>query len=401
MGPLNGIKVVELGGIGPGPMCAMLLADLGATVLRIDRTADADVGIKRALRHSLVLRNREAVSLDLKQPAAVDLVLRLVEGADALIDPFRPGVIERLGLGPTVCHARNPLLVIGRMTGWGQTGPLAQAAGHDLNYLALSGLLHAIGRAGQPPTPPLNLVADYGGGALFLALGLVSAILEARRSAQGQVVDAAMFEGAASLGTLFYGSHAAGEWDRRRGHNYLDSGAPYYDVYACADGKWLALAAIEDRFYAALIAGLGLDAASLPERKQREHWAALRAVLARRISERSRDAWEKVFEGIDACVSPVLDFDEAPHHAHALARGSFIVIDGVQQPAPAPRFSRSGLGVPRAPQSPRNEQVQESLAGWLPAAEIASWQSRGVLTPLPPIGPASASTPAPTPSPAR
>ena len=393
MGPLNGIKVVELGGIGPGPMCAMLLADLGATVLRIDRTADADVGVKRALRHSLVLRNREAVSLDLKQPAAIDLVLRLVEGADALIDPFRPGVIERLGLGPAVCQARNPRLVIGRMTGWGQTGPLAQAAGHDLNYLALSGLLHAIGRAGQPPTPPLNLVGDYGGGALYLALGLVSAMLEARRSAQGQVVDAAMFEGAASLGTLFYGSHAAGEWDSRRGHNYLDSGAPYYDVYACADGKWLALAAIEDRFYAALVTGLGLDAASLPDRKQREHWAALRAVLARRIGERARDAWATVFEGTDACVSPVLDFDEAPHHPHAVARGSFIEVDGVQQPAPAPRFSRSSLGVPKAPQSPRNGQVQASLAAWLPAAEISSWQARGVLTPLPPVASASATSP--------
>ncbi len=384
MGPLKGVKLVELGGIGPGPMCAMLLADLGATVLRIDRTVEADLGVKRELRYSLALRNRDAVSLDLKQPAAVGLMLRLVEGADGFIDPFRPGVTERLGLGPEACRSRNPRLVYGRMTGWGQTGPLAQAAGHDLNYIALSGVLHAIGREGQPPTPPLNLVGDYGGGAMLLALGMVSAILEARQSGQGQVIDAAMAEGAATLATMFYGSHAAGQWDSRRGRNYLDSGAPYYDVYVCADGKWLSVAAIEGRFYAALLAQLGLDPAGLPDRTQREHWPQLRDVLAQRIATRTRDEWAQIFDGSDACVAPVLDFDEAPRHPHAEARGSFVEIDGVLQPAPVPRFSRTAPDEPRPPQSARNEDAHASLAGWMAAEEITEWQRRGVLAPLAP-----------------
>ena len=373
MGPLNGVKVVELGGIGPGPMAAMLLADLGATVLRIARTAEVDIGVRRELRYSLVLRNRDAISLDLKQPAAVALVLRLVEQADGLIDPFRPGVIERLGLGPEVCHARNPRVVIGRMTGWGQTGPLASSAGHDLNYIALSGVLHAIGRAGQPPTPPLNLVGDYGGGALYLAFGMVSAMLEARQSGRGQVVDAAMFEGAASLATLFYGLHAGGQWAEPRGRNYLDSGAPYYDVYACADGKWLSVAAIEDRFYAELLQRLGLDAAALPERADPANWQALHGVIADRIRLRSRDAWAEVFDGSNACVAPVLDFDEAARHPHATARGSFVDVEGVTQPAPAPRFSRSVPDRPRPPQSPRNADVQASLAAWLAPDEVTAW----------------------------
>ena len=382
MGPLNGIKIVELGGIGPGPMCAMLLADLGATVLRIDRTADVDLGTKRELRYSLVLRNRDAIALDLKQPAAVEMVLRLIDTADALIDPFRPGVIERLGLGPDVCLARNPRLVIGRMTGWGQTGPMAKAAGHDLNYIALSGVLHAIGREGQPPSPPLNLVGDYGGGALYLALGLVSALLEARQSGHGQVVDAAMSEGAASLATLFYGMHASGDWDARRGTNSLDSGAPYYDSYRCADAKWLSVASIEERFYVELLEKLGIDAATVPDRSDRAQWPALRKVLGARIAGRTRDDWMSVFDGSDACVAPVLDFDEAPRHPHARARGSFIEVDGIVQPAPAPRFSRTVPDTPRPPQPAHNRDVRSALRAWLPPDEVAQWQARGLLAPL-------------------
>lgn len=381
MGPLKGVKVIELGGIGPGPMCAMLLADLGATVLRIDRTAEADVGTKREARYSLVLRNRETIALDLKQPGAAELVLRLVDSADGLIDPFRPGVLERLGLGPQTCLARNPRLVFGRMTGWGQDGPMAPLAGHDLNYIALSGVLHAIGRQGQPPTPPLNLVGDYGGGALYLALGMLSAIIEARQSGQGQVVDAAMFEGAASLATLFFGTHAAGQWDERRGQNYLDSGAPYYDVYACADGKWLSVAAIEERFYVELLQKLDLDPAAMPDRTERSQWGALRSVLAQRIATRTRDEWAQVFKSSDACVAPVLTFGEAPQHPHAMARGSFVEVDGITQPAPAPRFSRTPPGLPTPPRAPDNADIQASLTSWLTAQEVIEWQQRGLLAP--------------------
>jgi len=382
VGPLHGIRIVELAGIGPAPLCAMLLADLGATVLRVDRAGNAEVGVARELRHSLVLRNREAVALDLKQPEAAALVLELVAQADALLDPFRPGVIERLGLGPDVCLARNPRLVIGRMTGWGQDGPLAARAGHDLNYIALSGALHAIGRAGQPPTPPLNLVGDYGGGAMFLALGVVSAILEARRSGQGQVVDAAMYEGAASLSTLFYGIHASGQWDPRRGHNYLDSGAPYYDCYACADGKWLSVAAIEQRFYDELLDKLALRAAGLPSRDDRANWPALREAISARIATRTRDAWAELFKDSDACVAPVLDFDEAPQHRQARARQAFIEVDGVQQPAPAPRFSRTVPARPTPPRPADNADLARSLEGWLDAGRIAHWRDRGLLAPL-------------------
>lgn len=380
MGPLAGVKIVELAGIGPGPMCAMLLADLGATVLRVDRTQAVELGGRRSLRHSTVLRNREAIALDLKRPDAVALVLRLLEGADALIDPFRPGVLERLGLAPGTCLARNPRLVVGRMTGWGQTGPLAMAAGHDLNYIALSGVLHAIGRKGQPPTPPLNLVGDYGGGALYLALGLVSALLEAGRSGHGQVVDAAMCEGAASLAGLFYGAHAAGEW-QARGDNYLDGGAPYYDVYACADGRWLSVAALEERFFLQLMQGLALDPATLPDRRDPANWPALRERMAARIATRTRDEWAATFEGLDACVAPVLDFDEAPRHPQARARGSFVEVDGVVQPAPQPRFSRSRPGQPGAPRPADNADPAASLAGWLSADEIRQWLGHGILQP--------------------
>ena len=381
MGPLRGIRVIELGGIGPGPLCAMLLADLGARVLRIDRVGESDLGTRRPLRYSLVLRNRPAVALDLKDPAAVALVRRLARDADGLIDPFRPGVLERLDLAPATLLAENPRLVVGRMTGWGQTGPMAKLAGHDLNYIRLAGVLNAVGRRDAPPTPPLNLIGDYGGGAMVLALGMLAALLEARGSGQGQVVDAAMFEGAAALAMLFWGAHASGEWHPERGTNYLDSGAPWYDSYRCADGKWLAVAAIEERFYGNFVRGLGLDPATLPARLP-EHQEALRDIFATRIATRGRAAWMEVFGRLDACVGPVLDFDEAPRHPQAVARGSFVTLDGVTQPAPVPRFSRTPPATPTPPQAADNRALDRTLSGWLTAGEISAWQARGILTPV-------------------
>ncbi len=381
-GPLKGIKVVEIAGIGPGPMCAMLMADLGASVLRINRTVETDLGVKRELKHSLTLRNRDAVSVDLKQAGATDFVLDLIAQADGLIDPFRPGVLERLGLGPQPCLARNPRLVYGRMTGWGQDGPMAQAAGHDLNYIALTGVLNAIGREGQPPSPPLNLLGDYGGGALYLAFGMTSAMLEARSSGLGQVVDAAMFEGAASLATQFHGLVASGGWGLLRGTNYLDGGAPYYDCYPCSDGKWLSVAPIEERFYREFLQKLELDPSQLPDRSQRSQWPALRNLFATRIASKTRDEWAAIFQGSDACVAPVLDFLEARQHPHALARGSYVEVDGVVQPAPAPRFSRTPANMPGPPRSARNEDAAASLAGWMSPQQVAQWQERGLLKPL-------------------
>lgn len=381
-GPLKGLKVVELAGIGPAPLCAMLLADLGATVLRIDRPTATELGVKRELKYSLVLRNRNAIALDLKQPDAAAFVLELLEGADVLLDPFRPGVIERLGLGPEECWARNPRLIIGRVTGWGQDGPMAKRAGHDLNYIALSGVLHAIGRADQPPTPPLNLVGDNGGGAMFLALGILSAIFETRQSGQGQIVDAAMSEGAASLATIFYGIHASGEWDQRRGYNYLDSGAPYYDCYPCADGKWLSVASIEERFYLELLKKLGFDPPLLPDRADKSQWPQLRKIIGDRIAERTRDEWSEIFKDSDACVAPVLDFDEAPRHPHAQFRGSFVEVEGVVQPAPAPRFSRTPAAKPTAPRPADNQDLERSLSGWLKPERLRQLQQSGLLTPV-------------------
>lgn len=378
MGPLAGIKVVELGSIGPAPMAAMLLADLGATVLRVERPGSSDLGMQRPRRYTPVLRGRRAVAVDLKSRPGADFVLRVVESADALIEPFRPGVAERLGLGPDTCLSRNPRLVYARMTGWGQRGELAHAAGHDLNYLALTGVLNAIGRAGQPPTPPLNLVGDYGGGSLYLCLGLLAGVLEARSSGRGQVIDVAMVDGVASLATLMYGMHAGGLWNPARGTNYLDGGAPYYDVYACADERWIAVAAIEDRFYERLLEGLGLDGSRLPARGDPESWPDLRRTFAKRFRARARDEWCAVFAPLDACVSPVLDFDEALANPHLREREVFVDVDGVSQPAPAPRFSRTGADAPSPPEPPRADDVHETLTGWLSETEIDALASNGV-----------------------
>jgi alpha-methylacyl-CoA racemase len=380
LGPLAGIKVVELAGIGPGPMCAMLLADLGATVLRVDRPEPSDLGIKRPLRYDLLLRGRKSLALDLKHPAGKALAARLIERADALIEGFRPGVTERLGLGPDDCLARNPRLVYGRVTGWGQEGPLAHAAGHDLNYIALVGALHAFGRRGQPPTPPLNLLGDFAGGALYLAFGLVCGLLEARHSGRGQVVDAAMVDGTASLMTAFHGMVASGLGSHERGTNFNDTGAYFYEAYECADGRWISIAAIEGKFHAELLRRLDIDPATMPPQMDREQWPEAKARLAQLFKTRTLDEWCELLEGTDACFAPVLTTDEAPHHPHLAARGTYIEIDGIVQPAPAPRFSRSVPGLPIPPQPPsRRDDAERALADWLEPAEIAQLRAAGTL----------------------
>jgi alpha-methylacyl-CoA racemase len=360
MGPLTGVRIVEFAGIGPGPMAAMLFADLGAEVVRVDRTTASDLGIGMLAKFELLHRSRPSIAVDLKHPEGIALAIELIEKADALIEGFRPGTMERLGLGPDAMLARNPRLVYGRMTGWGQSGPLAQAAGHDLNYLALVGALHAIGRSGSKPTPPLNLVADFGGGALYLAFGMACAMLEAQRSGQGQVVDAAMTEGAASLMTLFYGLHAAGLHSLQRGTNLLDSGSAIYETYECSDGRFVAIAAIELKFRKVLFDRLGLAYA--------EDGAELRHTLEKLFKARTRDEWCALLEGTDACFAPVLTMEEAPHHPHNVARGSFVEVGGVVQPAPAPRFSRTPAARPR-PTQESSDDAATVLSAWGVAKE--------------------------------
>jgi len=358
-GPLRDLRVIELAGIGAAPFGAMLLADLGADVLRIDRLPPDDVD----LLPDVLLRGRRSVALDLKQPAAVGVVLRLVERADALIEGFRPGVTERLGLGPDVCLARNGRLVYARMTGWGQTGPLAQAAGHDIDYIALSGALAAIGRRGELPVPPLNLVGDFGGGGMLLAFGLVSAVLEARGSGTGQVVDVAMTDGAALLLTMAYEARNAGLWSLERGTNLLDGGAPFYDTYATADGRAVAVGCLEPQFYAELLRVLELDRPELRDHMRPERWPAIRAALTEAFASRTRDEWEAAFAGSDACVAPVLDLDEAPRHPHNRAREVFYDARDGPLPGPAPRFARTPAAEPGPP--PRTgADTRAALAAW-------------------------------------
>ena len=371
MGPLAGYKVVELAGIGPGPMCAMLLSDMGAEVLRVDRVQPSGLGIGQPTKYSLLNRGRRSVAIDMKKPQGVEAVLRLIEQADALIEGFRPGVMERLGLGPEVCLSRNPKLIYGRMTGWGQDGPLAHAAGHDMNYIALIGALHCIGNAGGPPVPPLNLVGDFGGGALYLAFGIACGLLEAQKSGQGQVVDAAMVDGAASLMTAVYGMNGMGMWSDKRGENILDSGAHFYQVYRTKDDKYVSIASIEAKFYAELLERTGLDTEHLPKQMDRGKWPELQARLAEVFKQKTRDEWCAIMEGSDICFAPVLTLDEAPEHPHNKARGTFVEVDGVIQPAPAPRFSRSREEIQRPPPSP-GEHTDEALADWdFSADEIA------------------------------
>jgi alpha-methylacyl-CoA racemase len=376
MGPLSGFRIVEFAGIGPAPMCCMLLADLGADIIRIDRLEPSGLGVPAPEKYKLLHRSRPAVAIDLKQERGVALALRLIQESDALVEGFRPGVMERLGLGPDHCLTVNPRLIYGRMTGWGQEGPLASIAGHDLDYIALAGVLHAIGRDGQKPTPPLNLVGDFGGGALFLAMGLLAALLETSRSGKGQVVDAAMVEGAAALMTPFFGLYAAGQMKLERGINTLDSGAFFYETYQCADGEYLAVAAIEPKFYAELVARLELDPAALPRQDDRARWPEGKAKLAAKFKTKSRNEWLRLFEGSDACVAPVLSLADAPRHPHALARRSFVPVDGVMQPVAAPRFSRTENATPTAPQPP----TAAALRNWgLDLAEIETLRADGVV----------------------
>jgi alpha-methylacyl-CoA racemase len=373
-GPLKGLRILEFAGIGPGPFCGMLLADLGAEVVRLDRKEGPP-----GTRQDFVGRGRRSVVLDLKSPAAVAAALRLIEGADALIEGFRPGVMERLGLGPEPCLARNPRLVYGRMTGWGQEGPLAQAAGHDINYIALTGALWSIGRPGENPVPPLNLVGDYGGGGLLLAFGILAALLEAKGSGRGQVVDAAMVDGAAMLMAPIYAMLARGRWRNERGANMLDGAAPWYDTYECADGRYLSVGPIEPQFFALMVGKLGLDPGRFAGRMEPANWPALRQELAAIFRARTRDDWSALFEGTDACIAPVLDLAEAPAHPHNAARGTFQTREGAIQPAPAPRFSRTPA-TPGLPPPLRGEHTEAVLRDWgFAAAEIATLQQAGAI----------------------
>jgi alpha-methylacyl-CoA racemase len=338
-GPLRGIRVVELAGIGPGPYCAMLLADLGADVLRVERPGQGPDAAG-----PVTMRGQCRIVLDVKRAADLDTLRTLIDKADVLIEPYRPGVTERLGIGPDECLARNPRLVYGRMTGWGQDGPWAGMAGHDIAYIAITGVLHTVGRADGRPQPPANLLGDFAGGSMFLLTGILAALLERERSGQGQVVDAAIVDGASSLAAYLLGLRANGRWGDERGTNLLDSGAPFYDVYETADGKWLAVGALEPKFYAEFVRRLGLDGDGLPPQYELSRWPELRARFEARIKERTRDEWAATFEGSDACVAPVLNFPEAAAHPHLAARGTIVERDGVLQPAAAPRLSRTPPG---------------------------------------------------------
>ncbi|HLQ85703.1 MAG TPA: CaiB/BaiF CoA-transferase family protein [Salinisphaeraceae bacterium] len=355
-GPLAGLKVVEMVGLGPAPFCGMLLADMGAEIIRIDRPQKPTAGTSV----DVLARGRPTLEVDLKQPGSVDAVLALVDRADALIEGYRPGVMEKLGLGPDICLARQPALVYGRMTGWGQSGPLAGAAGHDINYISLSGVLHAIGQRDGAPTIPLNYVGDFGGGGMLLAFGVLAALHHAHNSGQGQVVDAAMTDGSALLSAMMYGLHAQGMWSTQRGANMLDGGAHFYNVYACADGRHLSVGAIEPQFYAELLRLAEIDDPAFAAQMEAADWPQLKGKLAAIFGQRSRDEWCALLEGTDACVAPVLDWQEAPAHPHNRARNTFVAIDGGMQPAPAPRFSQT----PAAPLSGATPTAADLLQRW-------------------------------------
>jgi alpha-methylacyl-CoA racemase len=382
MGPLEGVRIVELAGIGPGPFCAMLLADMGAEVIRVDRAANVGRDIGREgedPRFALLQRGRRNIAVDLKNPAAVEAVLRLIDRADALIEGFRPGVMERLGLGPDLCLKRNPKLVYGRMTGWGQDGPIAHTAGHDINYIALSGVLHSIGKAGGPPVPPLNLVGDFGGGALYLAMGVLAGIVSARTTGSGQVIDCSMVEGSASLMMMMYGALAAGAWKEERGSNRTDGGAHYYHVYQTKDGEYVAIGSIEPQFYALLLRHTGLAGETLPEQTDRTTWPDMQRRLERIFKEKTRAEWTRIMEQTDICFAPVLRMSEAFEHPHNIHRESFVEIEGIKQPAPAPRF----LGTPTRVQHPPariGEHTDAILKDWgFSADEIAGLHQAGAV----------------------
>jgi len=391
-GPLTGIKVIELAGIGPSPYTCMMLADAGAQVIRLERAAPGASAMSTVTGSDpaggeaegywdLLNRSRPSVGVDLKHPDAVELVLGLVEQADGLIEGFRPGVTERLGLGPEACFARNKALVYGRMTGYGQEGPMSQAAGHDIDYIAIGGALWSLGRADSPPVAPLNLIGDFGGGGMLLAFGMVCALLEAARSGEGQVVDAAMIDGAASLMTMIHAFHTFGIWNEERGSNMLDSGAPFYEVYETKDGKYFAVGGIEAKFYAELLAGLGLTGdPTLPTQMDRAQWPAMKARFASVFKTKTRDEWDAIFDGTDACATPVLSPWEAHEHPHNAARSTFVEVAGVMQPAPAPRFSRTPSAISR-PASPPGADTVTGLLEWgLSEAAIAKLQGSGAIS---------------------
>jgi len=362
-GPLTGVRIVEIAGLGPAPYACMLLADMGAEVLRVDRLAAVERAPAEIPATDFLSRGRRSLGADLKHPEAIELVLRLVEKADAIIEGFRPGVMERLGLGPDVCLARNPGLVYGRMTGWGQEGPMANDVGHDINYVALTGALHGIGRKGMVPVPPVNYVADFGGGGNFLALGVVAALLERGRSGKGQVVDAAMIDGVSNLSAAIHGAQQSGFWTERAGENLLDTGSHFYDVYETADGRFVSVGAIEPAFYAEFLRRLGLDGEELPHQMDRSAWPDLKARVSGIFKQRSRDEWCAVMEGFEVCFAPVLTMSEAREHPHNRARGTFVEFAGAQHPAPAPRFSRTRSELTRPP-ARAGEHTDEALADW-------------------------------------
>ncbi len=359
MGPLKGLKILEMAGIGPGPFCAMMLADMGADVIRIDRLKQKGSGH----RANVLNRGRRSIALDLKNPAAIETVLRLVEQADALIEGFRPGVMERLGLGPDICLQRNPKLIFGRMTGWGQNGPLAQAAGHDINYISVAGALGAMGYSDRPPSPPLNLVGDFGGGAMYLLTGVLAALLERNSSGQGQVIDAAMTDGTASLLSPFYGLMAMGMWTTDRHSNKLDGAAHYYGSYECSDGNYISIGSIEPQFYALLLDKCEIEDEEFLAQHDQQGWPILREKLTALFRTKTRSEWCELMEGTDVCFAPVLDLGEAPGHPHNIARGTYIDIDGVTQPAPAPRFSRTQSEV-QSQAAMVGEHTEQILADW-------------------------------------
>lgn len=378
-GPLAGFRIIEIAGIGPGPFCGMMLADLGAEVLRVDRAEKAKLPRMPGPNLDFLARGRRCIAVDLKSPAGVEVVLKLVERADGLLEGFRPGVMERLGLGPDACLARNPGLVYGRMTGWGQDGPLAKVAGHDLNYIALTGALHAIGRPDSPPPPPLNLVGDFGGGGLLLAYGMLAALLERTKSGKGQVVDAAMVDGAAALMAIIFGAHASGWWKDERFSNMLDGGAHFYDCYETKDGKYVSIGSIEPQFYAILLDKLGLAGEDLPKQMDRSAWPKLKERFTALFKTRTRDEWCRIMEGTDICFAPVLSLTEAPDHPHMKARGTFVEVEGVRQPGPAPRFSRTQAAIERPPAHP-GEHTDEALADWgFATDEIAKLRESGAI----------------------
>jgi alpha-methylacyl-CoA racemase len=377
MGPLKGYRIIEIAGIGPGPFACMMLADLGADIIRLERPTGPR-GVD-AVPANVANRSRRSVGIDLKNPDAIELVLRLVEGADALIEGFRPGVAERLGLGPDECLARNPRLVYGRMTGWGQDGPYSSMAGHDINYISLAGALAHFGRPGEKPVPPINMVGDFGGGGMLLAFGVVCALLEAKGSGQGQVVDASMVDGTASLMAMIHGLYAMGLWKLEAGTNLIDGGAHFYDAYETADGKYVSIGSIEPQFYAELLRLTGLEHEELPHQMDREQWPALKERMAGIFKQKTRDEWCALLEGTDVCFAPVLTMEEAPSHPHNVARGTFVEVAGVVQPAPSPRFSRTPGEISRPPSAPAAD-TDEALADWgVSDADVAKLRSAGAI----------------------